>query len=170
MSSACSRTDFRGLPETKQILRWPALAGLLLLICVLACSNASGQAVYGSIGGTVVDASGGIVADAKVTITDTGRNIVYNATTNSSGTFMQSHLIIGAYKVQVEAAGFKTAVEEKVEVAVDTVRTLDITMQPGDIKQTITVSDEIPLLKTERMDVATTLSDRQVTELPSFGR
>jgi outer membrane receptor protein involved in Fe transport len=137
---------------------------------VLFPANAAAQAVYGSIGGTVVDASGGAVADAKVTITDTGRNVVYTTTTNSAGAFMQSHLIIGTYRVQVEAPGFKTAAEDKVEVAVDSVHTVDVTMQPGDVKQTIEVFDETPLLKTERTDVATTLSDRQVGELPSFGR
>jgi carboxypeptidase family protein len=147
-----------------------AITCLALLFLTAALPAARAQAVYGSIGGTVSDSSGGVVADAKVTITDPSRNIVYSTTTNSSGAFMQSHLIIGTYRVQVEANGFKTAVEEKVEVAVDTVHTVDVTMQPGDIKQTITVSDAVPLLKTERTDVATTLSDRQVTELPSFGR
>jgi len=180
MSRGRSRTGF-GLTRPEQNrtprqflksgLMWGLIFGAwLLATCSVLAGGASAQAVYGSIGGTVLDASGGVVAGAKITITDSGRNIVYNTTTNSSGEFMQSHLIIGSYKVQVEAAGFKTAVEEKVEVAVDTVRTLEITMQPGDIKQTVTVTDEVPLLKTERTDVATTLSDRQVTELPSFGR
>src|ERR1043166_1324647 len=54
---------------------------------VLFPANAAAQAVYGSIGGTVVDASGGAVADAKVTITDTGRNVVYTTTTTSAGAF-----------------------------------------------------------------------------------
>ena len=138
--------------------------------CTVFPADTAAQAVYGSIAGTVVDASGGVVVGAKVTITDTGRNVVYSTTTNSSGAFIQSHLIIGLYKVQVEAPGFKTVSEDKVEVAVDTVHTVDVTMQPGDVKQTIEVTDITPLLKTERTDVATTLSDRQVTELPSFGR
>src|SRR5215813_1457849 len=146
------------------------VAAFLVGCCAMFSASASAQAVYGSIAGTVIDQSGGVVADAKVTITDTGRNVVYNTTTNTSGAFVQSHLIIGTYRVQVEAPGFKTVSEERVEVAVDTVHTLDVTMQPGDVKQTIEVTDEIPLLKTERTDVATTLSDRQVTELPSFGR
>ena len=146
-------------------------AAILLLGCsTMFVTNASAQAVYGSIAGTVIDASGGVVADAKVTITDRGRNVVYTTTTNPSGVFTQSHLIIGTYRVQVEAVGFKTVSEDNVEVAVDTVHTVDVTMQPGDVSQTIEVSDVTPLLKTERTDVATMLSDRQVTELPSFGR
>ncbi len=169
MSRACSRTEFNSLQNQNQLWVRLLLAGLLLILA-FSGSSASAQQVYGSIGGSVIDSSGGAVSDAKVTITDTSRNIVYNTATNSTGAFILSHLIIGTYKVQVEAPGFKTAVEEKVEVAVDTQRTLDITMQPGDVRQTIEVTDEIPLLKTERTDVATTLSDRQVTELPSFGR
>src|SRR5262245_48131406 len=112
-------------------------AALLLGSCTFFSASTSAQAVYGSIAGTVIDQSGGVVADAKVTITDTGRNVVYTTTTNSSGAFMQSHLIIGTYRVQVEAPGFKTVSEEKVEVAVDTVNTIDVTMQPGDDKENI---------------------------------
>lgn len=165
-------------PRTRALIHFlqsgliPALTLTVLLLGAgtLFAATTAAQAVYGSIAGTVIDASGGVVADAKVTITDTGRNVVYTTTTNSSGAFVQSHLIIGIYKVQIEAPGFKTVSEEKVEVAVDTVHTVDVTMQPGDVRQTIEVSDVTPLLKTERTDVATMLSDRQVTELPSFGR
>ena len=146
------------------------LAGLLLILGSLAASTASGQAVYGSIDGTVVDSSGGAVVGAKVTITDVNRDIVFNTRTDGTGRFQQTHLIIGKYRIQVEAPGFKMAVEENIGVAVDTVRTVEIALQPGDIKQSVTVTDEAPLLKVERTDVATLLSERQVDELPNFGR
>lgn len=145
------------------------LACMALLFCAAVLPSAKAQAVYGSIAGTVLDGSGGGVVGAKVTITDLGRNVAHNTETNENGYYNQAHLIIGHYRVSVEAPGFKTAVAE-VDVAVDTVQSVDVTMQPGDIRQTITVSDEAPLLKTERMDVSTTLSQRQVTELPTFGR
>ena len=146
-----------------------AILGLLLLVAVLS-AGAFGQAVYGSVGGTVLDPSGAGVVGAKVAITDQQRNIEQVTTTNGAGNYSVGHLIIGKYRVQVEMAGFKTAVQENVEVEVDTVRTLDITLQTGDVKETITVTDEAPLLKTERTDVATTLTEKQVTELPTFGR
>jgi len=145
-----------------------ALAGLLLLLG-LSASSASAQAVYGSIGGTVLDASGAAVANANVTITDLDRSVVYTTQTNGSGAYDQRHLIIGHYRVQVEAAGFKMTVSQ-VDVAVDTLSTLDVTLQPGNVKETITVTDEAPLLKTERTDVSTTLTEKQVTELPTWGR
>lgn len=146
------------------------LLAFLLLLSGFSATNASAQAVYGSISGTVTDSSGGGVSGATVSITDIDRNIVLTTTTNASGNFNQTHMIIGHYRVKVENGGFKTVVVEGVEVAVDTVRTVDVTLQPGDVKQTITVTDEIPLLKTERTDVSTTLSERQVDELPNFGR
>ena len=167
MSRACSRTEF-GSPQNQFWVR-SVPAGLLLLILALTGSSASAQAVYGSIAGTVLDSSGGGVSGAKVTVTDLGRSVTEITETNANGYFKRDHLIIGHYRVSVEAQGFKTAIAE-VDVAVDTVQSVDVTMQPGDVKQTIIVSDEAPLLKVERTDVATILSERQVDELPNFGR
>src|ERR1700675_3749356 len=169
MGMACSRTDFGS--SQNQTRKWvrSVLTGLLFLVWAFSGSSASAQAVYGSIGGPGLDSSGGGITGAKVTITDVGRNVTENTETNSNGYFKRDHLIIGHYKVSVEAPGFKTAIAE-VDVAVDTVQSVDVTMQPGDVKQTIEVTGEAPLLKTERTDVATILSERQVDELPNFGR
>jgi Carboxypeptidase regulatory-like domain/TonB dependent receptor len=146
------------------------LALFAVLLWAVSAPRACGQAVYGSIDGRVADSSGGGVSGATVTITDLERNVARTTTTNASGNFTQPHLIIGRYRVEVEFAGFKKEIVENIAVAVDTVHTVDVTLQPGDVKQTITVTDEAPLLKTERTDVSTTLSERQVDELPNFGR
>ena len=146
------------------------LACLLLIVCISGGTNAFGQAVYGSLAGTVYDSSGAGVPKATVTITDQQKSIIYTTTTNESGNYNQSHLIIGRYRVRVEFAGFKTAVQENVDVAVDTVTTVDITLQPGDVNQTIDVTAEVPVLKTERTDVATTLSEKAVMDLPTMNR
>jgi outer membrane receptor protein involved in Fe transport len=152
-------------------VRWNRIGLVCLLLgYVLSASSAFGQAVYGSISGTILDSSGAGVIGAKVTITDQERNIPFVTTSGDGGHYSQSHLIIGKYRIQVEMTGFNTVKGESVEVAVDTVRTLDITLKLGDVKEVITVTDEAPLLKTERTDVATLLSERQVTELPTFGR
>ena len=108
--------------------------------------------------------------NAKVTITDVGRDVSYTTSSNESGNYSQTHLISGKYRVRVEVSGFKTAVQENVNVAVDTVTTVDVTLQPGEVTQTVDVTAEVPLLKTERTDVSTTLSERSVEELPSLGR
>jgi len=164
--SRCWRRERKSMLGTASLM----LAGLLFILGSLAASTASGQAVYGSIDGRVVDSSGGAVAGATVTITDVNRDAVLTAKTDAFGAFQQTHLIIGKYRVQVESPGFKMAVEDNIEVAVDMVRTVEIALQPGDIKEIVTVTAEAPLLKVERTDVSTTLSERQVDTLPNFGR
>ena len=85
-------------------------------------------------------------------------------------TYEQMHLIIGNYRLRVEAPGFTVHVQEGVAVGVDLVTHVDVTLQTGEITQTVDVKEEVPLLKTERTDVSTTLSERAVTELPNLSR
>ena len=135
------------------------LAAALLMLAVFALPSArlQAQAVYGSIAGTVFDPSGAAVPNAKVAITDIGRDINYATLTNESGNYGQTHLIIGNYRLRVEAPGFATYIQEGVSVAVDSVTHVDVTLQTGEVTQTIDVKEEVPLLKTERTDVSTTL-------------
>ena len=88
---------------------------LILSACVALCSSVRlyGQAVYGSIVGTVVDSSGAAVANAKVTIRNIDRDTSNETTTNESGNYTQRYLIVGNYQVRVEAPGFQAAVEKQ---------------------------------------------------------
>ena len=146
------------------------LIGLLLLALAFPVSKLHGQAVYGSIIGTVLDSSGGAVPNAKVTITDIGKDVSFTTSTNEVGHYAQTHLIVGRYRVRVEAPGFQAYVQENVDVSVDAAVKVDATLQVGAITQTVEVTAEVPLLKTERTDVATTFSTRTVEELPIFNR
>ncbi len=140
------------------------------LMAAVAATPGFAQAVYGTIVGTVVDPTGAAVAGAKVTITDTGRDVATSATTNESGNFTQRFLIAGRYRVRVEAAGFKALNQENVGVSVDTETRLDLLLQVGDVTQTMEVSSEAGILKTERSDVSTMWSEKTVTNLPILSR
>jgi hypothetical protein len=141
-----------------------------LLICCAFTVSTFGQAVYGSIFGTITDASGAAVPNAKVTITNTGTNVTETAKTNESGNYNQTRLIPGVYRVKVEAPNFKSAVVDAVVVNVDTASTVNATLQTGQVSEEITITAEAPLLKTDRADVATTFETRQVTDLPILDR
>ncbi len=142
-----------------------------MCIAILATAFLSyGQAVYGSIVGSVTDSTGAVVSGAKVTITDTGRDIVMNTTTNESGNFTQRFLIVGKYRVRLEAPGFKSVLQDNVGVSVDTETRLEMQLQVGDVTQTLEVSAEAGILKTERSDVSTTWSEKTVTNLPILSR
>jgi hypothetical protein len=130
----------------------------------------SSQAVYGSIVGSIVDASGAAVVGAKVTIRNVERDVATSTTTNESGNYTQRYLIVGRYQVRVEAAGFQTFVQDNVGVSVDSEARVDIRLQVGEVTQTLEVSAEASLLKTERSDVSTTYNQKAVAELPTLSR
>ena len=153
------------------LLRSQLRAAVLFVVAgVLASGSAWAQAVYGSIAGTVFDGSGSPIPNAAVTVTNVERNTTSSVTTNESGNYSQTHLIIGHYTVRVEAPGFNVEEQQGVELAIDTVSTVDFHLKPGKVQETVQVTGETPLLKTERTDVATTLSEKQVQDLPTFGR
>lgn len=146
------------------------LSFVLFALSFLAAQNAFGQAVYGSIVGTVTDSTGAAVPNAKITVTDTGRGVTYTTATNASGNYEQTHLIVGTYRLRAEAQGFQASVQENVRVNVDATTRVDVSLQVGQMTQTIEVTAEVPLLKTERTDVATTFDTKTVQDLPIFNR
>ncbi len=145
---------------------------LILLFCsmVLSATSMWAQAVYGTIVGTVTDATGAAVANAKITITDTGRDVTQNTTSNESGNYSQRFLIAGKYRIRVESEGFKASVQDNVLVSVDTEIRVNIALELGAVSQTVEVSSDAGVLKTERSDVASTYTERTVTDLPVLNR
>jgi len=137
---------------------------------VFACAPSYAQAVYGTIVGSVTDATGAAVPNARVVITDTGRDVSQSTQTNESGNFTQRFLIVGRYRVRVEAQGFKASVQENIPVSVDTEIKVDVRLEVGDVTQVLEVSAAAGILKTERSDVASTYSERTMTELPVLNR
>ncbi|HEX3662144.1 MAG TPA: carboxypeptidase regulatory-like domain-containing protein [Acidobacteriaceae bacterium] len=142
----------------------PAFA-VAIALCFSSLSHA--QAVYGSIYGTVTDASGAVVPNAKVTITDVSKGTSSSVTTNASGGYVAEHLIPDSYNVKVEASGFQAFEADGVSVAADTSPRIDAQLKTGSTSTTVTVSaNTIPELKTDRADVATEFTTREVEDLP----
>lgn len=129
-----------------------------------------GQAVYGSIVGTVTDSSGAAVPNAKVTIRDVGKGVSYTSTTNEAGNYSQIHLIVGQYEVRVDAPGFDSFVQQNVTVEVDASVQVNAELHLGKVGETVTVTGQAALLKTERSDVSDTVTQKAVVELPVFSR
>src|ERR1700730_1250446 len=142
----------------------------LCLVCLATTPSARGQAVYGSIAGTVTDAQGAGVAGAKVTVTDLSKGTVEEATTNDSGNYSVTHLIPDNYKIRVEATGFKAYEIASVRVDVDTAVRADAQLQVGSVTQSVEVTGEIPQLQTEKTDVSTVFQSRTVEDLPIYNR
>jgi Carboxypeptidase regulatory-like domain len=148
---------------------WVALA--VFCVCFNLCTyTASGQAVFGSIIGTVTDAQGNAVSGAKVTVTSISKSTTFETTSNESGNYSVTHLIPDDYKIQVEAAGFKAYQVERVTVTADSSVTLDVPLQVGAVTQTVEVTGDIPQLQTDRADVDVQFSQKYVEDLPILNR
>jgi hypothetical protein len=146
------------------------LTAVLSLVFLLTPTTLIGQAVYGSIVGTVTDSSNATVPNAKVTIRDVGKGVSYLTATNETGNYSQIHLIAGLYEVRVEAPGFDTFVQQNVEVRVDSSVQINAQLHPGKVGETINVTAEAALLKTEKADISDNVSQKAVMELPVFSR
>src|SRR5438045_910289 len=148
-------------------------ASLLILLCsfvLLLPGQSFGQAVYGSIFGTVTDPSGAVIPNAKVTVTDVRKGTSDSYTTNESGNYSATHLIPDIYTVKIEAQGFTTAQSDNIQVSADTGSKFDATLKTGSQTETVQVTAEAPQLKTDRSDVAVEFNERYVQDLPIFNR
>jgi hypothetical protein len=136
----------------------------------MTATNAAAQAVYGSILGTATDAQGNAVAGAKVTVTSVAKGSVEETTTNDDGNYTVSHLIPDVYNIRVEATGFKAYEVKGVQVSADTGTKVDAKMDVGSVSQSIEVTGEIPQLKIDRSDVATSFTSQTIESVPIYNR
>src|SRR5580658_4412133 len=137
---------------------------------LLACLPLLAQTYTGRILGVVTDQTGAALAGAQVVVTDMQRGVSRTLTTDQAGEYVAPDLSPGMYKVHADAQGFK-AVEQfniPVEVAKD-VR-IDLTLQPGQVNETVVVSGEVPLLDTTSSTLGGTLSNEAINDLPLNGR
>ncbi|HEV2396428.1 MAG TPA: TonB-dependent receptor [Candidatus Sulfotelmatobacter sp.] len=148
---------------------WVAVAACSLL-CSLWVPFAVGQAVYGSILGTVTDPSGAAVAGAKVTVTSQTKNTSVTDTTNESGNYSVTHLIPDVYSIRIEGSGFKTIEYKNIQVSADTGSRVDGQFQVGSANEQVEVTAEAPQLKTDRADVSIEFNQRAIENAPVLNR
>jgi len=126
----------------------------------------SGQTFYGSIVGAVTDASKAAMANATVTVTNTSTSERHTAETASDGGYRFVNLVPGTYSILVEKPGFKRTTREGVTIDVAAVARLDISMEVGDVSQSIEVAGSAPLLQTEARDPARYRTARSAGQPP----
>ena len=139
---------------------------------LLLCSaGALAQGVTGDILGTVTDSTGAIVANAKVTVTNTGTQEVRNLTSTASGEFDFSLLPLGAYTLTVNAPGFTASTNSGITLSAGQRQRVDVKLGVSSGKATnVNVSGAAPSLQTDSAVVGTTINARQVQNLPTNGR
>ncbi len=147
-------------------IRLVAYACLLIMVSLPSLS----QTTTGRILGEVHDQSGAAVAGATVTVLDVQRAITRTATTDDSGAYVIPALPPGTYSVRAEAKGFKTVAHPNVVLEVAKDADIDFSLPPGNVTETVTVQEEIPLLDTTSATLGGTLSNKEINDLPLNGR
>jgi hypothetical protein len=143
-------------------------AGLLVAGLALpgTVDTLEAQTATGQINGTVRDESAAVVPGATVTIRSKLTGLSRMATTSADGDYVFARLPPGTYSVQAELAGFHVARETGVRLFVDNSIRVDLTVQLGDISETVEVKATPVALQSENANIGQTLTERQITELP----
>jgi hypothetical protein len=153
--------------------KWKTAALVFLMlfgVSILSCAPLFAQGTAGRILGTVTDQSGGAIAGATVIVTDVDRNSPRTLTTDQTGEYNAPNLLPGNYKVRSEAKGFKTFERSGVVLNVNAEVRVDLTMQPGEVSQTITVNESVPMVETTNAELSTTLQSNIIQDIPLNGR
>jgi len=144
--------------------------GSLLATLLLATSNLWCQAQSGTIVGTVLDATGAAVPNAKVTLVNTGTNFTRIAETNSRGEYVADTIPTGGYRATVEAAGFQKLVRSGIELTAGDTLTVDLQLAVGSLQETVEVTERAPLLQSQTATVSNLVTNQQMLALPLNGR
>src|ERR1700692_3660242 len=124
----------------------------------------------GDISGRVSDPSGAGVPTAAVTLTNTATNAVRTENTTGEGLYTFASVPPGIYNVKVEHPGFRTVSSTNVEVQVQQSVRLDLTLQVGQVSETVEVSAQAALLQSENATVGSVVENREIVEAPLNGR
>jgi hypothetical protein len=139
-------------------------------VFLLASALLFGQVDTGSIQGVVRDASGAVVPNVKMTLTNESTGQVLSKTTAGAGEYVFSPVKIGTYSVTAEIKGFQRVDHSQVSVDVQQHVVVDFSLTPGKMTETVSVNSEPPALQTQDASVGQVIGQQAVNDLPLNGR
>jgi hypothetical protein len=141
-----------------------ALAVLVLSVPLFSQSYTS------RILGSVHDKSDAVMVGVSVVITDVQRDLSRTVVTDDAGEFVAPDLLPGIYKITAQAKGFKSYARTNVQLEVATDLRIDIVLETGDASETVTVTEQVPLINLTNATLGGTLSNEEINDLPLNGR
>src|SRR5271156_3500398 len=147
------------------------IRAFLVLLLVFATSlPLFSQSYTGRILGSVHDKSDAAMVGVSVVITDVQRDVTRTVLTDDAGEYVAPDLLPGTYKIVAQAKGFKTYQRTNVKLEVASDLRIDIILEPGEASETITVTEEVPLINLTSATLGGTLSNEEINDLPLNGR
>ncbi|HXG63743.1 MAG TPA: TonB-dependent receptor [Blastocatellia bacterium] len=143
--------------------------GLLLAVLLavgLSPQPGNAQVLYGTIVGNVVDESGAVVPDAKVTVTSKETGQTRETETNDAGDYAIPNLLPGVYEVKVSKQGFATFTQTDLTVTTNNVTRVNVQLKVGNVTDVMTIAADATTLQTDTAEVKTQLSGQEINTLP----
>lgn len=128
------------------------------------------QTPSGEISGVVSDSNGSVIAGVRVTLTNSATNAVRELQTNDSGLYAIPALPPGIYTLKVEKTGFRAVERRNIEVLVGSASRIDVTLEIGEMTNTVEITGGAPVLQSENASIGTVIENRSIVELPLNGR
>ena len=150
--------------------RWAILFVMAALLVAISTAAYAQGSVTSSLSGTVADATGAVVPGADVTAKNDATGSVFSAVSGGNGSFTIPAMEAGTYTVTVKLMGFKTALLKNVTLSAGVTANVKAVLELGGLEETVVVSGAQEIIQTQTTAVATTLSSRQLANLPVPGR
>ena len=143
--------------------------------CVFLCGAslaflANAQTVDTAILGIVTDSGGGAVSGATVNIIQPATGLRHSTKTAADGSYEVRYLVPGQYVLEVQSQGFRTARKTGIDIQISQQAKIDISLQVGEVQQTVEVQSTTPLLQTESATLAGVVGQERIENLPLNGR
>src|SRR5882724_2957773 len=149
---------------------YSSVAVFLASICVIFLPVLHAQVERASIIGRITDSTGAAMAGVEVTVTNEATNTSVRVSSDDTGAFTAVNLIPGSYSVNASSKSFRPVVFRNFVLQVGQSARLDITMELGNVEQTVEVLGATPLLQTESASVGQVIEQTAVNALPLNGR
>ena len=145
-------------------------AFLPFIVAIVLPAVLFGQAYFGTVGGTLTDATGAVVEGAKVVLTDQQKGFSFNTTSDSSGRYLFRSVPPGLYSVSADAKGFEKALSARFSVDINQNATTNLTLKIAGASQTVLVTGEAQAIQTQDAETGQVVNRRFINDLPLIDR
>ncbi|MFZ0960764.1 MAG: TonB-dependent receptor [Terriglobia bacterium] len=143
---------------------------IILLVALFGPGRVAAQFTTASLDGTVLDASGGAVPQATVTVLNTETGVTHTAKTRADGHYLFPVLPVGTYKLTVEKDGFRPCIQNGIVLSVNQAATQAVVLEVGKVTAEITVVANASLVTTRSPEVGQLVNEQSIVNMPLNGR